>query len=87
MTLRNEIGSAVKSDKVIIGYKQTIKNIKIGSVKLIVIANNIPEELKKKIEHNAKIGGIKMEVFNGSSKELGVVCGRPFPISVIAIRD
>lgn len=86
MTLTTEIQSAMKSGKAVIGYKGTIKNIKTSGVKLIVIANNIPESMRKEIDHNAKIAGIEMEVFSGNSKELGVICGKPFPISAMAIR-
>jgi len=86
MTLTTDIQSAVKSDRAVFGYKRTIKNIKTGDAKLIVMANNIPDNMRKEIEHNAKIAGIEMEVFSGSSKELGVTCGKPFPVSAMAIR-
>jgi len=86
MTITNDIQSAIKANKAIIGYKKTIKNIKTGDVKVIVMANNMPENMRKEIEHNAKISGTKVEIFSGNSKELGVVCGKPFPISAMAIR-
>ena len=86
MTITSEVQSAIKSDKAIIGYKETIKNIKASTVKVIVIANNMPAKMKREIEHNAKIAGMKMEIFDGDSKQLGIVCGKPFPISAMAIR-
>jgi large subunit ribosomal protein L30e len=86
MTLTETIQAALKANKVILGYKKSIKFIKSNTPKLIVIAKNSPEEIRKEIEHNAKIAGIKVDVFEGSSKELGIVCGKPFPVTTLVIK-
>jgi len=82
----DEIQSAIKSDKEIFGYRETIKSIKINTPKLIIIARNIPENMRKEIDHNAKISKTKIEIFDGTSKELGVICGKPFPIATLTIK-
>jgi len=87
MTLTATIQDAIKSKKAIIGYRKTIRFIKLNSPKLIVIARNIPEKMRKEIENNAKLSKIKIEIFDGTSKELGVICGKQFPISALAVRD
>lgn len=86
MTLAEEIQSAIKSNKVILGYNESIKFIKVNSPKLIVMAKNTPEETKKEIEYNAKISNAKLEIFDGSSKDLGVLCGKPFPVTTLVIK-
>lgn len=86
MDLVKIIQEAVKSNKAIIGYKEAIKYIKLNKPKLIVIANNAPENMKKDIEHNAKIFGLKVEIADKSSKELGVICGKPYPVTTIVIK-
>lgn len=86
MTVTEEIQSAIKSGKAVVGYKESIKLIKTNSPKLVVMAKNIPVEMKKEIEHNAKISGIKLEIFDGSSKDLGIIVGKPFPVSTISIK-
>jgi large subunit ribosomal protein L30e len=86
MAIVEDVQSAIKSGKAIIGYKESIKFIKTGSPKLVVIAKNIPENMKKEIEYNTKISNIKLEIFDGSSKDLGIICGKPFPVSTIAIK-
>jgi len=86
MTLTDEIQTAVKNDKVIIGFKRAIKFIKLNQPKLIIMANNIPEKMRREIEENAKLSKIKIKVFNGSSTELGVICGKPFPVTTIVIK-
>lgn len=87
MSLTEVILDAIKLKKVIFGYRQAIKLIKSGKPKLVVIAENIPESMRKQIEHNAKIFNLKVEIFNGSSKELGVICGKPFPVSTLVIEE
>lgn len=86
MALSDEIQNAIKQKKAIIGYRESIKYIKQDYPKIIVIAKNIPENYRKEIEHNTKISKVKVEVFDGSSKDLGVICGKPFPVSTIAIK-
>ena len=87
MTLSDTIQEAIKSNKIIIGYRETIRFIKVNSPKLIVVAKNIPENMMKEIEYNTKISGVKIEIFEGTSKELGIICGKKFPISALAIRS
>jgi len=86
MNLEETIQEAVKSGKAVMGYNESVKFIKINSPKLIVIASNMDEKNRNEIEHSAKIAKIPVEIFSGSSKELGVACGKPFPISVLAIK-
>ena len=81
------IKTAVKENKTIIGYKQVLKEVKIGKPELVVYANNLPEDKIKEIEHNAKIGNIKIEKFSKDSVELGLICGLPFKVSIIGIKS
>ena len=84
--LIQEIQSAVKSENAILGYRKSLQYLKSGSPKMVVMANNIQDNKKREIEHDAKIGNTSLEVFDGSSKDLGVICGKPFPVSVIVIK-
>jgi len=86
MNLLETVQDALKSKNVIIGYRKSIKFIKLNKPKLIVMANNTPKKIKKEIEYNAKISGVKVEVINSNSKELGVVCGKPFPVTTLVIK-
>jgi len=86
MSLEETIQSANKTGNVIIGYRESKKYIKLNSAKLIVMANNIPEKMRREVEHNAKIAGVKVEVFTGDSKQLGVFCGKPYPIAVLVVK-
>ncbi|MEM5879062.1 MAG: 50S ribosomal protein L30e [Candidatus Aenigmatarchaeota archaeon] len=86
MKLEEEIINANKSGKIILGYRESKKFIRTNDAKLVVVANNIPEKIRKEIEHEIKIAGVKIEIFNGSSKDLGVLCGKPYPVGVLVIK-
>ena len=81
-----DVQAAVKEGKIIIGYKKSLEFIRTDSPKLMVMASNIPDRERKQVEHDAKLSGAKIEVFEGSSKELGVICGKPFPITMLVIK-
>lgn len=84
--LNEEIQSAVKTNNAILGYRRSIKFLKLNKPKLIVMSNNVPQEIKSEIEHVSKLSDSKFEVFGGNSKDLGTFCGKPFPVSVLAIK-
>lgn len=86
MSLEEEILNANKSGNIILGYRESLKFIKLNKARAVVIANNTPEKIRKEIEHNARIAGLKVETFNRGSKELGVFCGKPYPVSVLVIK-
>jgi large subunit ribosomal protein L30e len=83
---QEEIRSAVSKGDVIIGYRESIKYIKSNTPKLVVIANNIPDRMKKNLEDILAVSGAKLEMFEKDSVSLGVLCGKPFPISVLVIK-
>ncbi|MBS3055670.1 MAG: 50S ribosomal protein L30e [Candidatus Aenigmarchaeota archaeon] len=86
MNVQEEVQTALKDNKAILGYRRSIKFIKLNSPKLIVVSNNLPEKVRKEIDHNAKVSGAKVETFNGTSKELGIICSKPFPVSTLVIK-
>lgn len=87
MALLETIQSALKANNIIIGYRESIKFMKTNKPKLVIMANNLPERLKNEIERTVKISGAKLETYNGSSKDLGIVCGKPFPVTTLVIKE
>ncbi|MEW6034999.1 MAG: 50S ribosomal protein L30e [Candidatus Micrarchaeota archaeon] len=73
---------AVESGKVEFGARSSVA---AGSAKLFVIASNTPAETRGKVESFAKASNIPVIEFDGSTIELGSVCGKPFPVSVLSV--
>jgi len=83
--VNKEIRRAVDTGKVIFGSRQSNKNILKGNGELIISSQNISRLLKEKIKGLAKISEIPFYEFKGTSIELGAVCGKPYPVSVMTI--
>jgi large subunit ribosomal protein L30e len=78
---------AVESGKVGFGAKTGIAASLLGKARLFVVASNTPSKYREQVEKYSSASGIPMVVFDGSSIELGSVCGKPFPVSVLSVYD
>jgi len=78
---------AIKSGKIIIGSKRTLEDMKKGRTKLIIVASNTPSEISQDVEYYAKLSKVPIYIYQGSSWDLGSVCGKPFMVSTLAITD
>jgi len=76
---------AVESGKVDFGGKAAANAGLNNKAKAFVVAGNAPVEIKGKVEGYAKLAGIPVIAFEGSSMELGSVCGKPFPVAVLSV--
>jgi len=86
MSLVNLIQEKVKSNEVVLGYNRVMKMLKTGKPKMIVIANNLPKDKKDAILHNAKLAKVEVKEFDNDNVNLGLVCGKPFSVSALAIK-
>lgn len=84
--LMNKLKEAIADNTVVIGSKEAKKHLKLKDVKLIIIATNCPDDVRKDIEKYSDISETKIEEFDGTAKELGIMCGKPFPIAVLSIK-
>jgi large subunit ribosomal protein L30e len=77
--ISKEILRTITTGKVLFGYKIAIK--KIDTIKAFIISSDCPH--KNEI---IKLANKKpVHIFNGNNIELGLACGKPFGISVLAI--
>jgi large subunit ribosomal protein L30e len=80
-----EIKKLLKEDKIIMGSKIVIKNLRKNQLKKIFIADNCNVETISDIEQYCKINNTEFVKLNYPNDELGVICKKPFAISVIGI--
>lgn len=85
-SLIKEIKTKIRENKVIFGYRECLKYLKLHKPKIVVIAENAPEKIKKDIFF-ALDDKNKLRIFKGSSIELGTLCGKPFPITTLVIKE
>jgi len=86
-SLGNEIKLLLKTGKVIIGMRKALKALKLGKAKAVIIASKIPKQIEEDVLYYAKLGNIPVIRFDGTSYELGTLCGKFFPITTIAVLD
>jgi large subunit ribosomal protein L30e len=84
---KEEIRRAAETGKVVFGSRQTLRLLKLGKGKLVIVASNCPSEFREAAEYYCKLTGIRLYVFPGSSVELGVVVGKPYPVSLMTVLD
>jgi len=87
VSLDQSLSIAVKTGKVLFGANSTIKNVIAGKVRLAIVASNCPDEIRRTLEKYCKLSEIPLIVYPRNNMELGRVCGKPFSISALAIRD
>ncbi|MCC6027073.1 MAG: 50S ribosomal protein L30e [Archaeoglobi archaeon] len=74
---------ALKSGKYYFGSRRTIKALKKGEAKAVVVSKNCPEEFLQEI----KKFNVPIYVFDGTNMQLGEFCGKPFSIASMAILE
>jgi len=87
VSFEDELKMLLKTGKVMFGSKKAIKAAMLGKAKMIIIAENVPPNIRRDIEHYAKLSGIPIYVFKGTSVDLGTLCGRPHVIAAITVLD
>ena len=81
----DDIKKMLKSGNVIVGTQRTMKQLKTGKIEKVLMSSNVPEKVEKDIEHYAKLSGAESAKLDIPNDELGVVCRKPFSISVLAV--
>lgn len=77
----------VESGKVEFGARRGLSNSLTAKAKLFVVASNTPADVKAQVQKYAELSKVPVIRFPGSSMELGSVCGKPFPVSVLSVYD
>lgn len=81
MDINRALRVAVNTGKVSFGTGWIKRNALKGGAKLIIVASNCPDDRFKGKEYS----NVPVYQFQGTNVELGTACGKPFPISVLAI--
>lgn len=85
--VNSKLALVTKSGKYVLGMKSTLKTIREGKSKLIIISSNCPPLERSRIEYYALLGKVRTMYYAGSNIDLGTACGKYFAVSVISIID
>ena len=81
------LGLVMKSGKYTLGYRSTLKTLRQGKAKLVIISANTPQLRKSEIEYYAMLAKTGVHHYTGNNIELGTACGKYFRVSVLSITD
>jgi len=81
------VATAVKTGKVSFGTKSALYNAKTGRAKLVILAANCPPNVRSDIEYYCQLSDVPLITYKGTSLDLAGICGKPFPITALSIRE
>merc|ERR1712023_256694 len=86
-SVNSKLALVMKSGKALLGYKSTLKSLRNGKSKLILISNNCPPLRKSEIEYYAMLTRTAVHHYSGNNITLGTACGKMYRTSVLSITD
>ncbi|KAE9987674.1 hypothetical protein EG328_001907 [Venturia inaequalis] len=96
-SINSRLALVMKSGKVTLGYSSTLKSLRSGKAKLVIIAyealllakptGNTPPLRKSELEYYSMLAKTQVHHFSGNNIELGTACGKLFRCSTLAIID
>eukprot|EP00741_Cyanophora_paradoxa_P007647 tig00001164_g7396.t1 len=86
-SINSRLALVMKSGKTSLGYKSTLKSLRNGKAKLVIIANNCPPLRKSEIEYYAMLAKTGVHHYSGANTDLGTACGKYFRVSTLSITD
>ncbi len=84
MDLAHALKVALETGKVRLGVHETLDAAEGKKAKLLIVTKSCPNE---RLKSERVYGKIPIYHYEGSAVDLGQACGRPFPISAMAILD
>ena len=86
-SITQRLSLVIKSGKYTLGYKSTLKTLRSGKSKLVIISSNCPALRKSEIEYYAMLAKTGVYHYHGDNNELGTACGKYFRCGVLSIID
>ena len=84
MDVDRSIRVAVDTGDVTLGSEKSIQSLKLGKGQLLIVAANTPKDI---VEYYTNLSDIPSYTYEGSSVELGSVCGKPFTVATLIVND
>ena len=84
MDLAHALKVALQTGQVRLGLSETLESAKEKRAKLLIVAKSCPNA---SLTGERRFDRIPIYHYEGSAVELGAACGKPFPISALAVLD
>ncbi|HKV89909.1 MAG TPA: 50S ribosomal protein L30e [Thermoplasmata archaeon] len=84
MDLAHALKVALQTGKVRLGVTETVESAKAKKAKILIVAKTCPEA---SLTGQRRFDRIPIYHFEGTAVDLGAACGKPFPVSALAVLD
>ena len=86
-SVNSKLALVMKSGKAVLGYKQTLKALRKGSLKAIFVAHNTPSIIKAEVNYYSVLANTYVYHYTGNNIDLGSACGRYHRVALLGIID
>merc|ERR1712110_805344 len=86
-SINSRLQLVIKSGKYSLGYKSTLKTLRAGKAKLVIISTNCPALRKSELEYYSMLSKCSVHHYTGTNNDLGTACGKYFRVSCLSILD
>merc|ERR1711924_520091 len=86
-SINSRLQLVIKSGKYSLGYKSTLKTLRAGKAKLVIISSNCPPLRKSELEYYSMLPKCSVHHYTGNNIDLGTACGKYFRVSTLSILD
>merc|ERR1712100_732198 len=86
-SINSRLQLVIKSGKYSLGYKSTLKTLRAGKAKLVIISTNCPALRKSELEYYSMLSKCHVHHYTGTNNDLGTACGKYFRVSCLSILD
>merc|ERR1711977_127876 len=86
-TVATKLALTIKSGKYSLGYKSTLKLMRSGKAKLVLISGNCQPLRRSELEYYAMLSKTPVHLYAGSNVALGTAAGKLFRVGVMTVVD
>ena len=81
----DEIRNNLKGKRLVLGTESTVKQLRRSRLSKVFLSSNAPESVKKDVAYYCSISNCSVENMDVPNDELGVICKKPFSVSVVGL--
>ncbi|MBI4362273.1 MAG: 50S ribosomal protein L30e [Euryarchaeota archaeon] len=81
MDVERALRRAIETGEVVLGARQSLQAIQEKKARLVLVAQNAPPQVQEAARQAPRAR------FPGTNHDLGIACGKPFSVSILAILD
>merc|ERR1712080_579702 len=83
--LNQKLQLVVKSGKIVLGVRQTLKTVRTAKAKMVIVSKNCPALRKSELEYYCMLSKTHLHFYDGSNTDLGTACGKYFRVGCLSI--